>query len=65
MNKTGLAVLGASIGAAFLLFIIWLIGLLTNIAGNLIHVALLLALAVGFFGTVIGLVLIVIGRKSS
>ena len=62
MNKVGLFILAGSFGIAAIMLVIWLIGLLTGIAGNLIHLLLILALLVGGLGFVIGLVVLLVNR---
>ena len=64
MNKLGLIVLGGSIAAAAFLLIIWLIGFLVHIGGALIHLLLVLAMVLGFLGGIVGIVLLIVGKKS-
>ncbi|HSS21496.1 MAG TPA: hypothetical protein VLL54_15585 [Pyrinomonadaceae bacterium] len=64
MNKTGLLLLGGSIGAAAVLAFVWLLGFVAHIGGALIHLLLVLALLIGFIGSIIGMVAIVVGKKT-
>ena len=63
MNRIGLIILLGSLVGAGLLIVLWIIGLLFNLAGSLIHLLLVLALPIGAIGTVVGLVLLVAGKK--
>ena len=63
MTKAGMIVLvltGAVAGASL---VGWLAGLLMGVSGGLIHLLLLLALVVGPAGIVVGVVLLLVGRR--
>ncbi len=64
MNKVGLVILGGSLAAAAFLVVIWVIGFIGHIGGALIHLLLVLAMAVGLFGAIVGIVVLIVGKKS-
>jgi hypothetical protein len=64
MNKSGLVILVGSIAAAALLTVLWLIGFLFAVGGNLVHLLIVLALPVGFIGGILGIILMLTGKKS-
>ena len=64
MNKAGLLILGASFLAAAILVVVWLIGFVVHIGGALIHLLLVLAMAIGLFGAIVGIVVLIVGKKS-
>ena len=63
MNKMGLLILGGSIAAAAVLLIIWFIGFLGHIGGGLIHLLLILAMMIGSLGFIVGIVVLLVGKK--
>ncbi|HEY0078150.1 MAG TPA: DUF5670 family protein [Pyrinomonadaceae bacterium] len=65
MNKAGIITLVATLGAGGLLIIVWLIGLVAGVGGGLIHLLLVMALLIVPIGTVVGVVLIIIGKRES
>ena len=64
MKKAGIIILIASLVGAALMIVVWLLGFLLAIGGGLIHLLLVLALPVGFIGGIVGLVLILLGKKN-
>ena len=64
MNKPGLIILLGSWAAAGFLIALWLVGFLVGIGGGLIHLLLVLAIPVGAMGTIIGLVVLLAGKKT-
>jgi hypothetical protein len=64
MKKIGVLILCGSIAAAAVLVAIWLIGFLTHIGGALIHLLLVIAVSIGFIGSIVGIVLLVVGKKT-
>jgi hypothetical protein len=64
MNKAGLLILVGSVIAAAVLFVIWFIGFLAHIGGGLIHLLLILAMLVGSIGSIVGIVVLLVGKKS-
>jgi hypothetical protein len=62
MKIAGFITLGVSVAGAALLFVIWLVGFVLHIGGNLIHLLLLLAILLGFIGGLAGIILVVLGR---
>ena len=65
MNKAGLVILVGSIAAAALLLVVWLIAFLAHLGGSLIHLLLVLALVVGVTGFIVGLVMMLAGKKAA
>lgn len=65
MHKAGLVILVGSIAAAALLLFLWFIGFLVHIGGGLIHLLLVLALVVGGTGCIVGLVVMLAGKKAA
>ncbi|HWN09679.1 MAG TPA: DUF5670 family protein [Pyrinomonadaceae bacterium] len=63
MSKAGRVILVGSIIAAGFLLVVWFIGFLGGFGGNLIHLLLVLALAIGVIGSVIGIVVMIVGKK--
>ena len=63
MYKSGIVILVASLAGAAFLILLWLIGLVTTVGGNLIHLLLLLAFPVGILGGILGVVLIIVGKS--
>jgi hypothetical protein len=64
MNKVGLLILVGSIAAAAFLLVIWVVGFLAHIGGALIHLLLVLALLLGFVGGLVGIVVLLMGKKT-
>ena len=60
MRNTGLRVLLATFGLVGFLIILWLAGLILGIAGNLIHLSLVLAILIAPIGGIVGIVLLII-----
>ncbi len=56
-------ILLGSFAVAALLTVIWFVGFLVNVAGNLIHLLLVLALLVGSIGGIVGLIVMLMGKK--
>lgn len=63
MRRTGSIILGGSLALAALLIILWLAGAILGIGGSLIHLLLVLALLVGTVGTLLGMVLLLAGKR--
>jgi uncharacterized protein DUF5670 len=63
MNKTGLIILGVSVGIAAFLLVIWLLGVISGIGGGLVHLLLILAMLVGAIGGIVGLIVALTGKK--
>ncbi len=63
MRAAGFIILGVSLAVPGLLVVLWLVGFLLHIGGALIHLLLVCALILGFFGGIAGVVLLVIGKK--
>lgn len=64
MNKVGLLILVGSLAVAAFLLVVWLIGFLGHIGGGLIHLLLILALLVGGTGFIVGIVVMLVGKKA-
>lgn len=64
MNKVGLLILVGSLAVAAFLLVVWLIGFLGHIGGGLIHLLLILALLVGGAGSIVGIVVMLVGKKA-
>lgn len=64
MNKVGLLILVGSLAVAAFLLVVWLIGFLGHIGGGLIHLLLILALLVGGTGSIVGIVVMLVGKKA-
>lgn len=62
MAKIGLLILVGSLGLAIILAGLWFIGFLVYVGGSLIHLLLVLSLLVGGVGSVIGLVVMLVGN---
>ncbi len=58
-------ILVGSIAAAALLLVFWLIGFVGHFGGSLIHLLLVLALVVGVTGFIVGLVVMLAGKKAA
>ena len=63
MRKQGIAVVVGSLALAGFLIVLWLAGLVLNLAGGLIHLLLILAPLVAFAGVAVGVVLIIVGGR--
>ena len=57
--------MAGSIAAAAFLLVLWIIGFLVNVGGGLIHLLLVLALIVGGTGFMVGIVVMLAGKKAS
>ena len=64
MNRMGLLILGGSLSAAAFLVVIWLIGFVIHVGGALIHLLLVLALLLGFIGSIVGVLMLLVGKKT-
>lgn len=64
MNKVGLLILVGSLAVAAFLLVVWLIGIRGHIGGGLIHLLLILALLVGGTGFIVGIVVMLVGKKA-
>jgi hypothetical protein len=60
----GLLILGGSLSAAAFLVVIWLIGFVIHVGGALIHLLLVLALLLGFIGSIVGVLMLLVGKKT-
>jgi hypothetical protein len=64
MRNAGVVVLFGSLALAGLMFLTWLVGLVVGFtAGGLIHLLLLSAVLVGPAGVLVGVLLIVLGKR--
>ena len=62
MTKLGLGILIASIAISVLLLLVWMIGFVVNVGGALIHMLLVLSLLLGTVGSLIGIVVLLVGK---
>jgi hypothetical protein len=63
LRKRGIAIILGTFALAGLLFVLWLVGLITHIGGGLIHLLLLLAIVIVPLGVVAGVIFLVLDSK--
>ena len=63
MRNVGLAVILGSLALAGLFILLWLAGVVFNVAGGLVHLLLLFAPLVAFAGITAGVVILIIARR--
>lgn len=63
MRKAGLIVLAATLALVVLLLLSWAAGFAVGAGGALVHLLLVIAMLVAPVGTVIGVALLIFGRR--